>query len=32
LLKTAWWLMGSKVVDRVMETIGADLKKRGLMK
>ena len=32
LLKTAWWLMGGKVLDRVMETIGADLKKRGLMR
>ena len=32
LLKAAWWLMGGKVLDRIMETIGADLRKRGLMK
>ena len=31
-LKSAWWFMGGKVVDRIMETIGADLRKRGLMK
>ena len=31
LLKSAWWLMGGDVVDRIMKAIGADLRKRGLM-
>jgi len=31
-LKSAWWLKGGEVVDRVMKTIRHDLTMRGLMK
>jgi hypothetical protein len=31
-LKSAWWFMGGKVVDKVMQIIQADLTKRGLMR
>jgi hypothetical protein len=32
LLKIAWWLMGGKTMDLIMNAIGGDLKKRSLMK
>ncbi len=30
-LKSAWWLKGGEVVDKIMKTIREDLAKRGLM-